>query len=100
MVFNHSMAKNPTVIDLFCGCGGISWGLRKNGFRVIAGLDNWSVALKTFKRNHRGAEAIEADLANLDPSEVARRLGLKRGDLDVLVGGPPCQGFSKNVPAS
>ena len=92
--------KKPTVIDLFCGCGGISWGLAENGFRVIAGLDNWSIALKSFKRNHRGAEAIEGDLSTLDPAEVAKRLQLRPGQLDVLVGGPPCQGFSKNVPRS
>ena len=90
--------REPTVIDLFCGCGGISWGLAENGFRVIAGLDNWSIALKSFKRNHRDAEAIEADLSTLNPAKVAQRLHLRPGQLDALVGGPPCQGFSKNVP--
>ena len=94
------MCDDLKVIDLFCGCGGLSWGLAKRGYRVVAGIDNWSTALKTFKRNHRRAQAIEADIATLDPSTVSRSLGLRPGQLDVLVGGPPCQGFSKNVPAS
>ena len=100
MVFTITMTADPTVIDLFCGCGGLSWGLAKRGYRVVAGLDNLPIALKTFKRNHRRAQAIEADLATREPSAVAHALKLKPGQLDVLVGGPPCQGFSKNVPAS
>ena len=94
------MSDTINVIDLFCGCGGLSWGLAKQGYRVVAGVDNWPIALETFKRNHRRARAIEADLATLDPSALAQSLKLKPGELDVLVGGPPCQGFSKNVPAS
>ena len=95
-----TMRDRISVIDLFCGCGGLSWGLSKQGFRVVAGVDNWPTALETFERNHRRARAIEADLATLDPSSLAESLKLKPGGLDVLVGGPPCQGFSKNVPAS
>ena len=94
------MTAKPTVIDLFSGCGGLSWGLAKHGYRVLAGLDNWPIALKTFKRNHDRAQALQADLATLAPSVLASALKLKPGQLDVLVGGPPCQGFSKNVPAS
>ena len=94
------MSEALTVIDLFCGCGGLSWGLAKHGYRVVAGVDHWPIALKTFARNHHRARAIEADLATLEPSRVAHTLKLKPGQLDVLVGGPPCQGFSKNVPAS
>lgn len=96
----HKMAEKPSVIDLFCGCGGISWGLSTQGFRTIAGVDNWEIALKTFSRNHKGAKAFQADLASWDPAELADALKLEPGQLDVLVGGPPCQGFSKNVPAS
>lgn len=94
------MSSPPTVIDLFSGCGGISWGLAPRGFHVVAGADTWDVALRTFKRNHTRAAAMEVDLSTLDPDDFARSLKLKRGELDVLVGGPPCQGFSKNVPAS
>jgi len=94
------VANAPAVLDLFCGCGGISWGLAKQGFRVVGGVDNWKMALQTFKRNHRHAQAIEADLAIVEPKELANAFRLKPGELDMLVGGPPCQGFSKNVPAS
>lgn len=92
--------RRPTVVDVFSGCGGISWGLATQGFKVIAGVDNWEIALRTFKRNHRQADAIQADLSTLEPKELARLLCVVPGELDVLVGGPPCQGFSKNVPAS
>ena len=94
MVFTTTMKTGPTVVDLFSGCGGISWGLAKCGFRVLSGVDNWDVALRTFQRNHRHAQAVSADLAKLDGAELAETLQLRPGTLDVLVGGPPCQGFS------
>ena len=100
MVFIPLMPDERTVLDLFSGCGGLSWGLAKSGFRIIGGIDNWSVALTTFKRNHPDAEAINCDLSVVDGPALAERLRLRPGGLDVLVGGPPCQGFSKNVPAS
>lgn len=91
---------SPTIIDLFSGCGGMSWGLQKAGFNTLAGIDNTSYALKTFKYNHKEAVAINADMTKLDPEKVMEQLGLKRGELDCIVGGPPCQGFSKNVPST
>lgn len=92
--------RRPTVIDLFSGCGGMSWGLYKAGFKVLAGIDNWDRALETFQFNHPTAKTIEADIANLDPVSVMATLDLEPGVLDCLIGGPPCQGFSKNVPAA
>ncbi|NJN94493.1 MAG: DNA cytosine methyltransferase [Anaerolineales bacterium] len=90
----------PTVIDLFSGCGGMSWGLYKAGFNIIAGIDEWNRALATFQLNHPAAYPIKADIFNLDPYSVMNLLGLEQGALDCLIGGPPCQGFSKNVPAA
>ncbi len=95
-----SLKKQPVVIDLFSGCGGMSWGLHKNGFKVIAGIDNWTIALETFKENHPDATTYDIDIRDLDAKKVAEDLGLKKGEVDCIVGGPPCQGFSKNVPAS
>jgi len=92
--------KQPTVIDLFSGCGGMSYGLYKEGFKILAGIDKWEPALKTFKINHKDAEVICADLTSCRPPKLMNKLGLTRGYLDCLVGGPPCQGFSKNVPAA
>ena len=92
--------KPLTVIDLFSGCGGMSWGLHRSGFKVIAGIDNWKPCLKTFEANHPGARAIEGDMVNFPPEELIKDLGMQQGELDCLVGGPPCQSFSKNVPAA
>lgn len=90
----------PTVIDLFSGCGGMSWGLHKAGFNILAGIDKWDKALETFRLNHSTARIIQADITDLDPKSVMNSLKLKSGELDCLIGGPPCQGFSKNVPAA
>ena len=92
--------KTPTVIDLFCGCGGMSWGLHQAGFKILAGIDNWNPALQTFQHNHPEANIVEADITNLNPQSIMDSLDLAPGDLDCLIGGPPCQGFSKNVPAA
>lgn len=90
----------PTVIDLFCGCGGMSWGLHKAGFKILAGVDHWRPALNTFRHNHPEALAIEADLTTYPPEKLAADLTLTPGELDCLIGGSPCQGFSKNIPAA
>lgn len=90
----------PTVVDLFSGCGGMSWGLEKSGFKTIAAIDNWTVALRTFAHNHPDALVVDDDIREVDASELMEKLGVEPGQLDVIVGGPPCQGFSKNVPAS
>ncbi len=88
------------VIDLFCGCGGMSWGLSKNNFNIVAGIDNWDVALNTFQSNHRNAKVLKLDLTNVEPIEVLKALNIDPKAIDVVIGGPPCQGFSKNTPAS
>jgi DNA (cytosine-5)-methyltransferase 1 len=91
---------NYKVIDIFSGCGGMSWGLHKAGFEVVAALDSWDIALKTFKENHSKAAIFNGDIREISPVSVMEHLNLKHGELDCLVGGPPCQGFSKNVPAA
>jgi len=89
-----------TGVDLFSGCGGISAGLVHAGFEMVAGLDCWSDALKTYSKNFPNSKAIEADVAALEPREFMRAVSLRKGELFLLAGGPPCQGFSKNVPRS
>ena len=90
----------PKVFDIFSGCGGMSWGLHKAGFNVIGALDNLPIALKTFSLNHPDAKTFCGDIRDFDPTNIRKELKLKKGELDCLVGGPPCQGFSKNVPAT
>ena len=85
-------------IDLFSGCGGISCGLRAAGFEVLAGADIAPKYIATFQHNFPSAKVITTDLAAQDPMDVLGAVGVQRGELDLLAGGPPCQGFSKNVP--
>lgn len=87
-----------SAIDLFCGCGGLAQGARSAGYSVTAGVDIEAKFMSTFSRNFPEAKSVGADLARLEPSELAGLLQIGRGDLGLLVGGPPCQGFSKNVP--
>jgi DNA (cytosine-5)-methyltransferase 1 len=87
-----------TAIDLFSGCGGISSGLTQAGLRMVAGIDVWSEALDTYKENFKKAKAINLDVSETSPRTLMRELGLRKGQLFMLAGGPPCQGFSKNVP--
>jgi DNA (cytosine-5)-methyltransferase 1 len=85
------MAKNNIkVLDLFSGCGGLSFGFAKQGFQVVVGVDNWRDSLETFEKNHLGAKGIVLDLSNFDEKELAQITG----PIDVVIGGPPCQGFS------
>ena len=85
-------------IDLFCGCGGISAGLRSAGFNVIAGADIEPKYMNTFRRNFPNTLGLRVNLVDYKPSELMKTLDIEPGELDVLAGGPPCQGFSKNVP--
>ncbi|MDX2077641.1 MAG: DNA cytosine methyltransferase [bacterium] len=88
------------VLDLFCGCGGMSWGLHQTGFTILCGIDNDAIALKTFKRNHPDAIALHDNLALLSPEACLSKMNLLPDKIDCIIGGPPCQGFSKNVPRS
>ena len=90
------MTKNKyTVLDLFCGCGGLSKGFQDAGFNVALGIDVDDMALKSFAHNHDGAVAMNLDLFNLDNVEVIKSFFDEKGiKPDVLIGGPPCQGFS------
>lgn len=80
------------IIDLFCGCGGFSLGFERAGFNVLLGIDVWKDALVTFEKNHKGSKALQADLSQYDPCEAEKLL--KGESVDVIIGGPPCQGFS------
>ena len=89
------MSKKFTCVDLFSGAGGLSRGFMDAGFNVVLGVDFDDAALKTFKENHGSAEAMKLDLFNHDNIDViVNFLEEKNVKLDVLVGGPPCQGFS------
>lgn len=79
-----------TVLDLFSGCGGLSLGFIQAGYDVVAAVDNWKDAIDTFNYNHPKSTGIVLDLASFDSKALAEKFG----KVDVIVGGPPCQGFS------
>lgn len=86
--------RKPTAIDLFSGCGGLTQGLKQAGFRVIGSVENDTLAIETYKANHKRVVVWGQDICGLSVAEVMRRLKLRRGQLDLLAGCPPCQGFS------
>lgn len=86
------MNKKLNVIDLFCGCGGLSLGFEQAGFNILLGIDMWKDALQTFEHNHKNGRTLCADLANLSAIDVDN--AINHENVDVIIGGPPCQGFS------
>lgn len=86
--------ESLTAVDLFCGCGGLTQGLKKAGFNVLGAVDVDHLALKTFKANHPEVNLWNKDIRLLKIGAVKRRLKLCVGELDLLAGCPPCQGFS------
>lgn len=79
-------------IDLFCGCGGLSLGFEKVGFNILLGIDAWEDAITTFNHNHKNSKGFCADLSKINPEDVKDQLN--GNSVDVIIGGPPCQGFS------
>jgi len=90
-----SKFRRPTAIDLFCGAGGLSLGFEQSGFKVIAAIDSNPINVSTYSKNFPSATAICADIFELTGEDIRRRCGLLRQqEIDVVFGGPPCQGFS------
>ncbi len=89
------MNNRYTCLDLFSGAGGLSRGFYDAGYDVVLGVDFDEAALKTFKANHGSADVMRLDLFDHSNIEkITDYLKSKNIQLDVLVGGPPCQGFS------
>lgn len=86
--------KKPKAIDLFCGCGGTTQGLKDAGFRVIAGVETEPLAIKTFRKNHHRVKVWPHDIRCIEPEQLLDHHGLSQGELDLLAGCPPCQAFS------
>lgn len=82
------------ILDLFCGAGGLSWGMHKNPyFKTMVALDFDEKAAATFKRNMPATEVMVGDITNTDVKERAVSAA-KRTGVNMIVGGPPCQGYS------
>lgn len=89
----------PTAIDLFCGCGGVTYGLRSAGFEVVGAIEIDRIAAETYRLNHIEKQRRQIDLITNDICKVSaiswrEKLGLQKGELSLLAGCPPCQGFS------
>lgn len=84
-------------IDLFAGCGGLSKGFMDAGFDVILGVDNDAAALRTFAYNHKNAKTLNADLSKPETFDRIRELTDNKS-IDLIIAGPPCQGFSLTGP--
>jgi DNA (cytosine-5)-methyltransferase 1 len=89
-----SIPKTLTAIDLFCGAGGLSEGFRQAGFQVLAGQDFDEAAGATFASTHPEAKFIGGPIQDVKVASLLRATGMKCGEVDVLIGGPPCQGYS------
>lgn len=88
------MRRKPTAIDLFAGCGGLTVGLKRAGFEVIGAIENEPHASRVYRLNHGDVHLWEQDIRGVPAVDVMDELSLEPGDLDLLAGCPPCQGFS------
>lgn len=85
------------VLDLFCGCGGLSKGFEMAGYNIVLGVDFNEPALKTYEYNHKGSKTLCGDLSAPETFDNIDEL-LGNNKIDVIIGGPPCQGFSLTGP--
>lgn len=90
----NASVSEKTAIDLFCGAGGLSEGFRQAGYHILAGNDHDEAAGETFARTHRDARYFGGPIEQIEAGQFLRAGGLRRGELDILIGGPPCQGYS------
>ncbi len=84
--------QKTTVIDLFSGCWGLSYGFEMSDYEILLGIDSRNDCLDTFRHNHKKSKTLCADISKIDKKDITDIIGDKK--VDVVVGGPPCQGFS------
>lgn len=88
-----------TIVDLFAGAGGLTAGFYLAGFKSLCAIDINKKSLITYKHNFTETKIITQDITTINPVELRQELGIKREELTALIGGSPCQGFSRNIPA-
>lgn len=92
---SKSSHSRLTAIDLFAGCGGASLGFKNAGFQVIAAVEVDPGAAETYRLNHPEVLLFEKDIRKIPPRTLLRRAKLRKGEVTVILGCPPCQGFSR-----
>lgn len=95
MNISKKKSDKPIAVDLFSGCGGLTQGLKMAGFNVIGAVEIDHLSVETYKDNHKEVLVKKIDIKELDPVEFMQELDIEEGELDLLAGCPPCQGFSK-----
>lgn len=90
----RQLDAQPKVIDLYAGAGGLSLGATRAGFTVSAAVELDKFAIDSHTKNFPYVAHLDNDIAKLSGNELLVRAGLMKGELDGLIGGPPCQGFS------
>ncbi|WNF37188.1 DNA cytosine methyltransferase [Bacillaceae bacterium IKA-2] len=80
------------VIDLFSGCGGLSYGFELAGYTTLLGIDNDKAAINTFEKNHKGSKGMCGDITQINGDDIKKAVNYKQ--IDLVIGGPPCQGMS------
>jgi DNA (cytosine-5)-methyltransferase 1 len=90
--------RKRTCIDLFAGAGGLSTGLELAGFDVLFANEIMPAYAQTLAHNHPESDVCVDDIRSVSPANVRKSLGISVGELDLVAGGPPCQGFSINAP--
>ncbi|MCE2433298.1 MAG: DNA cytosine methyltransferase [Candidatus Latescibacteria bacterium] len=88
------MDAKPLAISLFAGAGGCSLGFKRAGYNILYAIDINENAVETYRHNFPNTQCKMADIMSCDFEKLLKNLKLKTGDLDILIGGPPCQGFS------
>jgi DNA (cytosine-5)-methyltransferase 1 len=89
-----NQASAPKCLDLFCGIGGLTLGLHQAGISSVGGIDCWEDAQHTFERNLAPLRCMRADVTSVSVPQIEQFFGVNAAEIDVLAGGPPCQGFS------
>lgn len=85
---------NITAIDLFSGVGGLTCGLKKSGYRVLMGVEIDRTTAQIYNKNHPEVLINTSDIQIINAKKIRQELKLKRGELTLMAGCPPCQGFS------
>lgn len=91
---NKNRQDKPRVLDLFAGAGGLSAGFSSAGFEIVGAIEKIAIYCKTHEVNFPQSKTVCADMAEMLPGKFESITNIREGDIDVVIGGPPCQSFS------